>query len=86
MAAIIDTFLKEYVDTIEPPLDNSLYRFGFALIPASYFFIGDFLSLLNLFVSTLFSGRLRSGNIVEEGLFSLQDLYNWKPTKSAEAL
>jgi len=43
----IDLFIGETVETIEPPLDNTLYRYGLALIPASYFFLNDVLYLLS---------------------------------------
>ncbi len=89
IARFISTFLTEYVETIEPPLDNSFYRYAFALLPASYFFATDILSMVNEFLSYMLLSpsktNLRGDNFVNEGgLFTLQDLLpSLKRTKSA---
>ena len=83
----IDLFIGETVETIEPPLDNTLYRYGFALLPASYFFLNDLLYLLSLFMTVMVSskGKLKGNYFVEEGgLFSINDLLSWKPSKSED--
>ena len=49
----IDRFLNELLSQIEPPLDPVVYRVGFAIIPATYFFLTDMLSyILFLFLGT----------------------------------
>ena len=71
---IISSFIGETIETIEPPLDNSFYRYGLALLPASYFFVNDLLYLLSTFMIGPVSskGNLKGTNFVEEaGLFSI---------------
>ena len=65
----INLFIGETVETIEPPLDNSLYRYGLALLPASYFFLNDLLYLLSGFMTILVSstGKLKGSSFVEDG-------------------
>lgn len=78
--------MGEYIETVEPPLDNSFYRYGLALLPASYFLINDVLYLLQGFIEVMVSskGNLKGTNFVENGLFTIQDLLSLKPSKSAE--
>jgi len=34
----IDRFLEDIISESVPPLDSNVYRIGFALVPAAYFF------------------------------------------------
>ena len=65
----LNLFIGETVETIEPPLDNSLYRYGLALLPASYFFLNDLLYLFSGFMTILVSstGKLKGSSFVEDG-------------------